>query len=110
MEISVNTLQHNETIELILRGELDAVEAISLADRMLNLIPVVKSKNVAINLSDCPQVCNQAIAALVTFSLAPQLEGSTLHLIGLSQSLANRMRDLHLDRLFTLGASSTGSN
>ena len=102
MEISLNTSVQDNSIELFLSGNLDASEALSLADRMLNLIPLIGPKKILINLSNCPQVCNQALAALVTFSLAPQLEGSTLYLLGLTQSLAERMRSLNLDRLFTL--------
>jgi len=104
MEISITTSEKDNSIELLLNGNLNASEALSLADRMLNLIPLMSPKKVLINLANCPQVCNQALAALVTFSLAPQLEGSTLYLLGLTQSLAERMRSLNLDRLFTLEA------
>jgi ABC-type transporter Mla MlaB component len=104
MEISIITSDKDNSIELALNGDIDVSEALSLADRLLNFIPLINPKKVQINLANCPQVCNQAIAALVTFSLAPQLEGSTLHLLGLNQSLAERMRNLNLDRLFTLDA------
>ena len=104
MDISIRTPENHSSVELILNGDLDASEALSLADRMLNLIPLVCPSKVLINLANCPQVCNQALAALVTFSLSPQLEGCTLHLLGLTQSLTERMLGLNLDRLFTLEA------
>jgi anti-anti-sigma factor len=100
MNINVVDQAHAERLVLELEGDLDETEALALADRILNLLPARVPGNVVIDLRRCTLLSTQGIAALVSFRLAPELEGCSVTIEGQTNDMERRMLSLKMNRLF----------
>lgn len=100
MEILVSEDKGTRQLTVTLRGALNETEALSLADRIVNLLPMQAPELIVVDVQACTVLSNQGFSALVSLALAPELERSRLRLTGHSAEAAERMRRLKLDRIF----------
>jgi anti-anti-sigma regulatory factor len=100
MEIELEQHEGNDVLIVHLRGDLHETEAISLADRILNVVPSNLPKTLEINLSHCQSVSVQGIGALVSLSLAPELENHSVRIAGQTEEIEAKMRGLKLHHIF----------
>lgn len=112
MHISVSEDKGTRQLTVTLSGALDETEALALADRILNLLPMQLPELIVVDVHACTVLSNQGFSALVSLALAPELERSRLRVTGHSAEAAERMRRLKLDRIFefeTLQSETTHS-
>ena len=102
MEISIEDSGPSGTVVVRLSGALHETESIALADRILNLMPSHAPSALIVDLSTCSLVSTMAISALVSLSLAPELESCRMSIRGQTTEADSRMRGLRLDRIFDL--------
>ena len=102
MEISIEDSGSAGTLIVRLSGSLNETAAIALADRILNIMPNPAPSTLVVDLSTCSLVSTMAMIALVSLSLAPELETCRMRIRGHTPEAEVRMRGLRLDRIFDL--------
>ncbi len=102
MDLNVSVTESGDTLAVSFTGPLDETQAIALSDRILNLCPAEIPARVEVDLSNCPQVCNQGFGALVSFRLSPEIAKCSASIKGLNGAMEQRLKILKLDRLFDI--------
>ena len=92
--------QDDSTVVVRIDGNIDSASGHDLSVKIMGLMEIEGLRHVAFNMSTVNTVTSAAIGKLLNFFKYMNSIGGTMEIKGISDTLLNQFREIHLDRIF----------